>query len=502
MSDDIGTELSRIAAAFDKPTLRLLDRKWAPLVLAVFRSSFSRDRQSIPAERLHLQVDAYLGDLRSLAVGVPEGTGRSLCMQWMRDQWLYRALADDGGEVYSLTSHALEALSLVDSLTHDRALISQSRLTTILETVRRWATEANPDRQDRIRRLEQQITALSLQRDRLTGGEEVLAATDDQMVDGYSNLVDLISQLPGDFKRVEEALVGMHRQIITAFREETRPMGEVVSDYMTRSDDLVTETPEGRAFDGALTILRDNTTMAELKSDLQRIMDHPFAEALTAAEIRDFVGTVNVLRRGLTDVLGQRKRLSSTLRDNIASHNQVKERELDEVLRGIGRQLAIWMQTARPRAAVPVGLMPASLDVEHLRLRFYDPEAERPPARLEDVSGQAPPPPSLEEIRRYGGPLLTEVREGVLTALDVGAGSMGAAFNQLNRDLRRPVEILGLLQTATQVDALAGTEQVEVFRSVRPDGTGREFLAPWVVFDSEQIAIIRRTYGDEGDDGW
>ena len=69
---DIAGELARVREAFDKPTLRLLDRKWAPFVLAVFKCSFSRDRRSIQAERLHAQVDAYLGDLRTIGARHPQ----------------------------------------------------------------------------------------------------------------------------------------------------------------------------------------------------------------------------------------------------------------------------------------------------------------------------------------------------------------------------------------------------------------------------------------------
>jgi hypothetical protein len=88
---DIEGELARVRGAFDKPTLRLLDRKWAPFVLAVFNSSFSRDQQSIQADRLHTQVDTYMDELRAVGVDVPGYGGRALCLQWMNDQWLYRA---------------------------------------------------------------------------------------------------------------------------------------------------------------------------------------------------------------------------------------------------------------------------------------------------------------------------------------------------------------------------------------------------------------------------
>ena len=132
---DIGGELARVRDAFDKPTLRLLDRKYSPLVLAVFRSSFSRDQRSVTAERLHAQVDTYLEELAAVGEGKlpPNASGCSLCVSWMNDQWLFRTIGDSGAEEYSLTSHALEALDLVATLARERALISESRINTIID---------------------------------------------------------------------------------------------------------------------------------------------------------------------------------------------------------------------------------------------------------------------------------------------------------------------------------------------------------------------------------
>jgi hypothetical protein len=99
---DIAAELARVRDVFNKPTLRLLARKWAPLVIAVFRTAFTRDQRTIPADRLHQQVDNYLDELRLVGKPVPEGTGRALCMQWLGDNWLIRTRDGDGNEHYSL----------------------------------------------------------------------------------------------------------------------------------------------------------------------------------------------------------------------------------------------------------------------------------------------------------------------------------------------------------------------------------------------------------------
>lgn len=478
MSEILG-ELARVRDAFDKPTLRLVEQKWAPVILAVFRSSFGNQRKAILAERLHTQVETHLGELRHAGDPTPDGTGRSLCLAWMHAQWLYRDTGPDGDEQYSLTSHALEALTLIDSLSRDRALISESRLSMILADVHKWATEANPDREVRIIELDTRIAELTAERDRLVGGGEIVAASDDRMLDGYSNLIDLISQLPGDFARVGEAMSAMHRGIVNDFRTEDRPIGQVIDEYLDRTDHLMAATPEGRAFDGAFALLRDDALLAELNRDLTTITSHPFAEVLTATERRTFTGTVAVISDGLRDVLDQRRRLTNTLREHIVRHDVVKDRELDLLLREVTQELSVWLGTAGPHAKVPVELIPPGRDrFAHVKERFSDAADDTPPPPLRDHAAETVKTTSLEELRRQGGPRLDELTDAIHAAVDDGARSVGEVFGTLPVDLRRPVEILGLVQLAARIDALAGADGTETFEAVRPDGTTRTFAVP------------------------
>jgi len=489
---EIVAELVRVHDAFDRPTLRLLDRKWAPVVLAVFRTTFTRDQRTVPAERLHQQVDNYLDELRLAGKPVPDGAGRVLCMQWLGHNWLVRTRDDDGTEHYGLTSHALEALDLVQSLTRDRTLISESRIHTIVDVVRRFATDANPDRQARLDRLDAQIAGLTAERDRIAAGGEIAPASDDQMLDGYANLLSLIGQLPSDFKRVEEAVAGMHRQIISDFRGEARPIAEVIDQYLAKSDSLMKLTAEGRAFEGAFTLLRDEPLLADLRRDLDIILTHPFAQALTPAEQREFRRIVKIIQDGIRDVLSQRQRLSATLRDHIVHYDVVRDRELDATLRQINQQLEIWMRTAGPRATIGVELVPARIDVEHLRERFWDPAEAAPPPPLEDVSGTAPPALDLYAIRNQGGPSFARLRERLIAAAGE-LDSIAEVFGALPDDLRRPVELIGLIhlllgaRPSDPASDLPGTgavmaalEREERVETVRPDGTCRVFAMPFL----------------------
>lgn len=482
---DVEFQFGRVRSVLDRPTLRLMTRPTAGTVIAVFRAVFERDVQYVPAERMHLQVDEHIARLARAGARIPAAAelgetdgpiGRALCREWVAAQWLVRSNSPDGDEQYSLTSHALEAMSLIDALAADRALISESRLTMIVDAVHRWAQQATPDRDARLRHLDAQIAELTAERERVAAGSELAAADDHRMRDGYANLVDLIRQLPGDFKRVEEALEAMHRHIVQAFRSDERPIAEVLDDYLLRTDRLMESTSEGRAFEGAFELLRDDALLARLRDDIAAILAHPFAAELSAAERRAFRNTVAILRQGVEDVLVQRRRLTTTLRDQIVAHDVVADRELDAMLRSINRHLAEWNPTGSSRHRVPLALLPAATSTPHLRERLYDADAETVPPPLDDVDETDLDLElvDVDSLRQFGGPLLDALR----AALGGPAPTSAAAFNTLPDPERRPVELFGLAHLLTGLDDFERADELAPHLAVRPDGTLVTFDMP------------------------
>ncbi|ROP66080.1 DUF3375 family protein [Curtobacterium sp. ZW137] len=501
---DVDLEYSRVRAVLDRPTLRLMSRPTSAVVLAVFRTVFDRDVQYVPADRMHLQVEEHVARLQAHThqqhqqqqqqqhhthhqhtqqqqqqeqQDEPDTrpTGRTLCREWVAAQWLVRSNSPDGDEQYSLTSHALEALSLVDALSSDRALISESRLAMIVDAVHRWAARAEPDPDVQIRRLDAQIAELQSERDRLASGDEPTAVDDDRMRDGYTNITDLIRQLPSDFKRVEEAVAKMHREIVEDFRNEVRPIGEILDDYLARTDTLMEATPEGRAFEGAFELLRDDALLLRLRDDIATILDHPFAESLSTAERRTFRNTVVILRQGIEDVLAQRRLLTGTLRDQIVAHDVVRDRELDAVLRSVNRRMAALMESGGARERIPLGLLPPVAEVGTLRERFYDPDTEAVPPPIEEPDDDVFDEIDVESLRRHGGPLLVELREALRSA---GAGTSVGAFHALPPEQRRPVELFGLAHLLTGHTDFETAAAAVPHHTVRPDGTAVTFTMP------------------------
>jgi len=481
---DIAGELARVRGAFEQPTLTLLHQKLAPVIIAIFRSSFGRDVASIPAPRLHDQVEAYLDELRLAGeTELPAGSGRDLCLRWMRGQWLVRSTDGDGTEVYFLTSHAQDALTLVKSLTRERASLSEHRIATILNAVRRFNTQVNPDRAARVGILDSEITRLTAERDRLLDGGDLPQVSADYMLEGFGELISLVAALPSDFARVEEAYTALRSGILASFRSEQRPAGEVIDDYLHRADTLMTATAEGRAFEGALALLSDEALLLQLREDLTALLEHPLADdILLDVDRRELRGAVGLIRGGLDRVLARRSRVTATLRDYIVTHDITRDRELDATLRQIDAELATWMQTAGPRAAVPLELLPLRVDVDHLRERFHSPDTDAGPPPLSDVSDHRPAGVSLTDLLAQGGPSLDSLRRKLREALSRpdSLTSLGALFDGLDPALRRPVEIFGLLHLATNLPGLDRHEDAETYRAIRPDGSTRPLAVPRV----------------------
>ena len=491
---DITGRLAQIRDAFDRPTLALLSRrKWGPVVLAVLMSSFSRNQDPIAAEQLHAQVRTYLSELAAVGEDVPDDLPRVLCRRWVSDQWLVLSANEEHQEEYALTSHAQEAIDYVKRLSGDRSMFSQSRIRTILEAARRCANDANPDRGERIRRLDEQIQRLSAERERIVGGGEIEVASDDRILEEYLNLRDLIAQLPADFLRVSEAVKAIQRVIAGEFRAEDRRAGQVLDLYLERSSDLMTESAEGRAFIGAVELLRDDRLLRELRDDLNTILEHPFSVAVTPAEARDFRDTVIAVRHGIGVVQEQRRRLSATLRAHIVRHNALRERELDEALQRCRSELATWMTSSGPRSRADIDLDLPSLGVAHLKQRFYNPDDHIPPPPLTDTEADAAAATSLEELRRQGGPNLSAFRELLALALQerktISAGEIFAAADD---DLKRPVEIFGLLHLAAAAEAPDPRDcgEPDLFEAVRPDRSKRSFTTTQTLFTYEQLDAI------------
>jgi hypothetical protein len=475
-------ELARVQDAFDQPTLTLLHQKHAPVVLAVFRSVFTRDSPAIETSILHERVDALIGTLQQSGVEIPTGRGRELCLRWMHGQWLLRVI-EDGVEVYRLTSHAQDALTQVTSLSRERGGLNEHRITTIVTTIRRFNSAINPDRGARVDLLTSEIDRLDRERQRLIEGGDLGEVSDDYLADGFQEILSLIEGLPAEFARAAEGFETLKRRQMASFRDESAGAGELLDRSLHQIDLLMTQTPEGRAFEGAFTLLRDDALQEQLEQDLATLLAHPGAEALlTRAEHTELRRTVDFIRIRLEQVLSVRARVTQNLREFVTTRNVDNDRELDQTLRELDQALTDWMQTSGVLAKTDVQMLPVRSNVPHLKERFHDGATAKPALPLvarTDID-QTLSEDALERARQAGGPSLLRLRELLdrhLQELE-NISTLADLFNGLPPELRRPAEVLGLWHLARhRPEAFLATGD-EIYIAIRPDGTTRQLRGP------------------------
>ena len=183
----------------------------------------------------------------------------------------------------------------------------------------------------------------------------------------------------------------------------------MIDDYLARADALMTATHEGRAFEGAFALLRDDALVTQLREDLTALLEHPLSDGiLSDAERAELRGTVRLVRDGLDRVLAQRSRVTATLKEYIVSHDAARDRELEQTLRQVESELMTWVATTGPRASHDVPLLPARASVDHLRERFYDPADDVLPERIVAADPRDAPQVTLAELMAQGGPQLLD----------------------------------------------------------------------------------------------
>lgn len=464
----------RSLLAFRNPTLDLLHGRQAPFVVAALSIVFTADRPAVAIADAHAEIGEILEQLRASGfddedLRLPAGSAREICGQWVKVGWLVRQI-DGDSEVYRLSAHAVGALEIAGRTSGRGTRVSSSRVRTLLDAVERLAAESETDAAAQLARLQAEREALDSQINRLLAGGEPEPVDDEQLIEEAENVLHLARELPADFARVAESIKAMQRDVVADLRQDVRPTGEVLREYLQRGQHVMEATPEGRAFAGALRLIGDPEHIDQLATQLNSVLVQPFAQLLDAEQRAELRAIGRRVEQGVQEVLTAQRRASQVITAQVRTHDPVRDRQVDDLLRDVMSGLQAWMQTSgRSNDPVdPLRSFPVA-DVGHLRQSISDIQPPGSPAPLGEVD-------DVEfvdaDTRDWGGPRYRELEahlEGLGERFD-----LGSAFEGTSPENRRPVDLLGLLEIAHR-NGMSETDEVSVVQALRPDGTTRRF---------------------------
>lgn len=465
----------RSVAAFRNPMLDLLHGRYAPFVVAALSIVFTADRPTVAVSDAHAEIGETIDHLRAAGYDdderrLPSGTAREICRHWVKVGWLVPQIEDDV-EVYRLSAQAVGALEVAGRAGAGRTRVTKSRVRTLLESVDRLSLDADDNPEARLAKLRKERDDLDAEIARLEGGGPVEPADEEQLLEEAENILHLARELPADFSRVAESIKAMQRDVVTDLRQDIRPTGEVLREYLQRGQHVMQATPEGRAFAGALRLIGEPEHIDQLSNQLAALMAKPFARLLDDEQRADLRAISRRVELGVEEVLTAQRRASHVITAQVRTHDPIRDRQVDDLLRDVMAGLQIWMQTSRPGDRIdPLRSFPVA-DVGHLRQSLSDIRPPGAPDPLRD--GEDDDVDFLDaDERSWGGPHYVELEKYVATLGD--DFDLASAFEGGSRDVRRPVDLLGLLEIAHRNGMTEG-DDVSIVEALRPDGTSRRF---------------------------
>ncbi|OXR41116.1 hypothetical protein B7C42_06886 [Nocardia cerradoensis] len=476
--------------AFKTPMLDLLHQTYAPFVVTMLASLFTADRPTVTVADAQAEIGDALNQLRSAGYGedgqlpLPTGNARELCRHWVNAGWLICQALEDKTEVYRLSAHGVGALEVAGRVAGSRTRVSESRVRTLLEAVERLAQDSDPNLADHIARLEAEITQRQQELRRLEAGGDIEATDDDRLVEEAENVLHLARELPADFARVAESIKSMQREVVTDLRQDIRPTGEVLREYLERGQQIMDATPEGRAFAGALRLIGDPEQIDELSNRLRTVSRHSFAAQMSEPQRRELIDVARRIERGVKEVLTAQRQASHVITTQVRNHDPMRDRQVDELLRDVVVGLRREMRDMRRGEVIdPLRRLP-TLDIEHLRQTVSDPRPAVPPPPLAEWDYDTTPP---IDTRAWGGPNYLALEEylSCYLANAGGVADITDAFSDAPEEIRRPVDLLGLLELAHRA-GMTESEEIVTVEAIRPDGTQRQFALGGVLSTTKQ----------------
>ncbi|MDR2722307.1 MAG: DUF3375 domain-containing protein [Cellulomonadaceae bacterium] len=450
--------------------LALLHRREAPLVAALLTSVFQPDRPVVSVADAHTEVADALSQLKAAGFDdLPDRTVRELFRSWVDAGWLIRQAHDDGLEVYRLSAHTVGALEITGRAGGGQSRVSRSRVRTLLDAVEQLAADADPDSASRQARLQREIDERRKELRRLDK-HGITPVDDEQLLEEAENVLLLVRELPADFARVTESIKALQRETVTALRQDARPAGDVLRNYLDQAEHLMESTSEGRAFAGALGLIGQPDRLDDLAAQLDLVLRHPFATRLPEQQRAELRGIVRRIDAGLRDVNAAQHTASRVIAAQVRNHDPLRDRQVDELLREVIAGLGQWIPASRRAQPVDALRRLPRAHVESVRTTLAQLQPDTGPAPLTTMDDADDHAVSLADAQAWGGPNYA-VLSGLLAGVE-GRQALAALFADAPVEARRPVDLVGLLELAGRESA-TDLGEVAVVEAVRPDGSLR-----------------------------
>lgn len=436
-------------------TWKLLHADNAPVILAFIADLFAEENE-VPFARARIALDAELVRGRELGYWQSESGAGIYLNQWIRAGWL-REMDD----MLSKTDASETALRFCRALDEPAAGTSASHLRIVQDAVREFAVAVNPDLDARIAQLEQRRQEIQRNIDEMQAGVSVELSEAEQR-ERIREIYQLASVLTGDFRRVEDDIRRLDKDLRIQIIEGDSTRGDVLLELMEK-EALLANTDAGSAFEGFFQLLCDQNRSTEFSDQLRAILSLPVAQRLNSSQRQFLARLMRELSRESERVFSIRRRTEEGLRGYIESGAAQENRAVTRLLAELERAAVALRENGcdlktRTRLELHVGV-PGIRSPESLSLR--QPDENLDTSGVEEQANHREP--SMDMLDSLEAVQIRQVAERTLEALR-RHGPMTISTLSSYQPLQEGLEeLVACMRVARAVHAtdLDATEQVE-----------------------------------------
>ncbi|WP_396598663.1 DUF3375 family protein [Frigoribacterium sp. R86507] len=430
-------------------------------------------------------------------------TPAEYCRSWVESRWLVRTRASgpDARAEYRLSPHALKALRLVRDLVERDNAVSEARLGSIAHAVGQLAGLADPSRESQLARLDEQIAELERRKAEIERhGTEPTAP--DVLRRQVREVVRLTASLPEDFRQLGAMVEQRHREVARRASSEHVGKGALVDQYL-RDNDLLEQTPEGRAYRGFAQML-SSRGIDVMRADIEKVLAQPdAAEQLTERQRTQLESLISSLLAEEQSVQETYGRWTSSLRRFLSRSGSDQQQRLltlaDRALHAGG----VWAERRPGHAVLPAehgdGLGLGALDVRDVSQVQLHTDRARPTVDVQVTIGDATLPEADRAALRLTSGTSTAAVSATIDRLLADRDEVTSVdvYRATEPEFRRLGLVLSMLDLALERGVVGDdTETVELAgdptgpgassdagpEGTNPGGAGRQVTLPRLVF--------------------
>lgn len=309
---------------------KLLRAENAPHILAFIADLFVEETE-VPYGRARSLLDEFIKYSREQGLWQTENNAAYYLNSWIKAGWL-REMDD----LLSKTDVSETVLRFCRNLDERHSSTTASHLRIVQDAVRDFVVAISDSIDDRVNLLEQKKAQIQQQIDDLHAGV-VTQLNETEQRERIREIYQLASILTGDFRRVEDEIRQLDKELRIEMIEGNASRGDVLLTLMQK-EQLLAKSDAGSAFDGFCQLLQDQDRSTEFREQLRSILNHPVAQQLSEAQKKYLGQLMRELARESSRVFQVRRRTEEGLRAYIESGAALENRMIERLLSQLEKQ--------------------------------------------------------------------------------------------------------------------------------------------------------------------